>query len=299
MKGGDGDAASLGHTRAEPRETNVFVVRKPGFPELHPRRYRQRRRRLERSLAWGIPIGLVVLWQVASSRDWIDARIYPSPTDIVGTIEDLRDSGMLWSTVGISARRVLLGFALGAGVGLIFGFTMGISRLLRAGLEPLLSALYTVPKLALLPIFLTILGFGEAPVVVLIAVTVFFFVWIGTMSAIMAVPDGYQEAARSFRVNRLQMFRHVLLPAALPAIFVSLRMAAGVSVLVLVGIEFVIGGDGVGFLIDQGRRLFLLEQAYAGIVLAALLGFVFTSTVRLVGRALVPWDRSSTAGLAV
>ena len=100
------------------------------------------------------------------------------------------DDGRLLDATVVSVRRVLLGYVLGAAAGLVVGFPMGVSRVMRAALEPFSWAWYTVPKLALLPIFLAIFGFGETPVVVLIAVTVYFFVWISVMSAVLRVPVG-------------------------------------------------------------------------------------------------------------
>lgn len=273
----------------------VVEVREPTPAELDPSRFRQRRRVIEGALATGVPVALLVLWQVASSTGMIDQRLYPSPWDIIlSTRELVAERDLLWH-LGISIRRILLGYLLGVGVGVGAGLAMGVSRTLRAALEPLLSALYTVPKLALLPVFLTVLGFGEPPIVALIGVTVFFFVWISTLAAVLAVPDGYIEAARSLGVRGRTMFRHVILPASLPQIFVGLRIAAGVSVLMLIGVEFVIGGEGLGFLIEQGRTLLLLEQTYVGIVLSALLGLGFSALVRAIGRRLTPWAREIEA----
>lgn len=267
------------------------LVRRPGPAELRPGSFRRRRRTVEVGLAAGVPLVLLVAWQVASTQGWIDERIYPSPTDIVSRGRKLAADGELWHDVWLSSRRTLLGYALGAASGALAGLAMGASRLLRSALEPLLSALYTVPKLALLPIFLTVFGFGERPVVVLIAVTVFFFVWISTTAAVLAVPDGYRDAARVFQVSRWEMFRHVVLPASLPQIFVGLRIAAGVAVLMLVGVEFVIASDGLGHLIEQGRVLFIIGQTYVGIVVVALLGLAFVFLVRFVGRLLTPWAK--------
>ncbi len=103
--------------------------------------------------------------------------------------------------------------------------------------------------------FLIIFGVGEKPVIVILAVTVFFFVWIQTMASVMSVPEGYREAAVSFGVTRRQMFRHVILPAALPQIFVGLRIAAGVAVLTVIGVEFVFapGFAGLGYRINNAR----------------------------------------------
>src|SRR4029079_349766 len=121
-----------------------------------------------------------------------------------------------WHDVWVSTRRILWGYGIGVAAGLLFGYSMGMSRLLRASLEQTLNALYTVPKLAVLPLFLIILGFGEEPVIAVLAVTVFFFVWIQTMVSVAAVPNNYREAAASFGAQRWQMFRQVLFPASLP-----------------------------------------------------------------------------------
>ncbi|MCB0996297.1 MAG: ABC transporter permease [Acidimicrobiales bacterium] len=269
--------------------TSSGRVYRPGTAELAPKTYTRRRRSIEIGLAVAFPAALIGLWQLASSGDWIDGRLYPSPAEIISKTGELFSERDLGSDIWISVKRIIFGYVIGAALGLLFGITMGMFRLVRKAMEPTLVALYTVPKLALLPIYLTIFKFGEKPIIALIATTVFFFVWLSAMAAVMAVPDGYQEAARCFGVSRWQMFRHVVLPGALPQIFVGLRISAGVAVLVLVGIEFVLGGDGLGFVINQGRILGLIEQTYVGIVIVAAIGVIFSTLVRFIGRLLSPW----------
>jgi len=276
------------HATAQALSTRT-LARRPGRAELKPREARRQRRALEVSLAIGVPLALLLIWQLSSTREWIDSRLYPSPTDMWSECKRLWTKGLLWDATYISLKRTVVGFVIGSGFGVVVGFVMGMSRLMRAALEPLLSALYTVPKLALLPVFLTIFGFGEKSIYVLIAVTVFFFVWISTMTAVMSVPAGYREAAETFGAGRWHMVRHVLLPGALPQIFVGLRIAAGVSVLMLVGVEFMVGSQGLGFLINQGRQLLLLGQAYVGIALVAIMGYLFASLIRLIGHVMLPW----------
>lgn len=264
-----------------------WVIIEPGLAETRAAVYRRRRRIIETSLAIGVPAVLLALWQLAFWLEWIDQRFYPSPYEIL-TTEQLRERA-LWVDVWRSVRRLLLGYGIGAGMGLLVGVLTGASRWIRAGLEPLLTALYTVPKLALIPVFLTIFGFGDRPRYMLVAVTVFFFVWISTMSAIATVDKNYLEAAASFRSTRWQTFRHVLWPAALPQIFVGLRIGSSVGVLILVGVELVLSSDGLGHIIEQGRILFLPQQTYVGIVLASLLGVIFSYSIRLLGRVVVRW----------
>jgi len=271
------------------------LVRRPGRAEVDPNAARRRWTVTKAVLGISVPVAFVALWQIAATAGWIDRFLYPAPSRLASAAMEILEDGRLVDATLVSLRRVLLGYALGATAGLVVGFVMGMSRVVRAALEPFSWGWYTVPKLALLPVFLTIFGFGETAVVVLIAVTVYFFVWISVMSAVMAVPTGYREAAIMLRANRWEMFRHVLLPAALPEIFVGLRIAAGVAVLMLVGIEFVISDAGLGYLIEQGRTLLLLEQSYVGIIVVAVLGYVFALLVKLVGRLLIRWTAEDNA----
>lgn len=271
------------------------VRRRPGAAERDPKGHRRRRRTIELTLAIGVPVVLIALWQLASSQGWIDPKLYPAPTDLARRTPDLfRDQpgGRMGTDVWKSVQRILWGYFWGSLFGLAVGFLMGMSRLTRAALDPLLSALYTVPKLALIGVFLLILGFDEKPIITVIALTVFFFVWIQTMAAVMSVSAGFREAAASFGANRWQLFRQVLLPASIPQIFVGLRVAAGVTVLTVIGVEFVFapGNLGLGYRINNARQIVDPAQMYVAIIVSALLGVVFSWIVRFVGRRLAPWS---------
>jgi sulfonate transport system permease protein len=272
----------------------AILARRPGRAERDPAGHRRNRRILEMSLAIGVPLALLLLWQVASSQHWVNRTLYPAPSDVVRYSEKMfgdKPGGHMESDLWKSVQRILWGFFWGSLSGLVFGVVMGMSRTVRAALDPLLTALYTVPKLALIGIFLLALGFDERPVITVIALTVFFFVWIQSMSAVMTVAEGYREAALSFGANRWQLFRHVILPAALPQIFVGLRVAAGVTVLTMIGVEFVFAPEskGLGYRINNAKQIFDPRQMYLGVILAALLGVIFTWIVRIIGRALSPW----------
>lgn len=280
----------------EPTQTPAggrTVVRRPGPAERNPRRHYLTRRAVEIVMAILGPVLFVALWQISVDVGWLDARRISSPWDVI-TSSTLRDAEV-WRQTWITTKRMLTGFAIGTAAGLIVGIGMGVSRLLRATLESLLTALYTVPKIALLPVYLILFGFGESPRVYLIATVVFFFVWIYSMAAVMQVPAGYREAAESFDVSRWQMFRHVLLPGALPQIIVGLRVSAGVTVLMVISVELVLSSDGIGNLIERGRMLGIPDFTFVGIVISALLGVVFTFLVKVIGRRLTPWAKEDNA----
>ncbi|MGW2342738.1 ABC transporter permease [Streptomyces sp. NPDC001661] len=266
-----------------------LLVRAPGPEELHPTRARRRRRALELSLAVAVPLVLVLLWQLAAAQSWIDARIYPAPSTILADGWQRAADGELWPDVWATLKRVLAGYVIGTVSGYLLGLLMGSISLVRAALEPLLDALYVVPKLALLPIFLNMFGLGEGPQIALVAATVFFFVWISTMAAVISVPTGHRDAGQVFGASPWQMFRHVLLPASLPAVLVGARIAAGVAVLVIVASEQIAANDGLGHLIFDARALFQNDVMFVGIVCVAALGVLFSELVRLAGRFLTPW----------
>lgn len=287
--------AALGADRAAqadaapdgPAET--VLVRRPGPRERDPVRAHRRRLALEISLAVAVPTALILLWQLAAYRHWIDPRVYPAPSTIAADGWQRAADGKLWPDVWATLQRVIAGYAVGTAAGYAIGLLMGAVRIVRAALEPLLDALYVVPKLALLPVFLNMFGLGEGPQIALVATTVFFFVWISTMAAVMGVAEGYREAGQVFGAGPWQMFRHVLLPASLPQVLVGMRVAAGVAVLVIVASEQIAADNGLGHLIFDSRALFQNDVMFVGIVCVAVLGVVFSELVRFVGRRLTPW----------
>lgn len=256
-----------------------------------------RRRKLEVGLGIGVPIAFIAVWQLIASIGLIDQRFFPPPSTVGLAAVDMIADGSLLTNAWDTLRRILIGFFFGVISGAFVGLIMGVAPLVRAALDPILTALYMVPKLALLPLFLLVFGIGEVSFVALISVTVFFFVWLSTMAAFVSVPENYREVARSFNANPFQKFRHVLLPAALPDIFVSLRLSIGVAVLVVVGIEFVQSSSGLGWMIWNSWQLFQAPRMYVGIVAVAVMGVILTALVRWIGRLAIPWARDSGAQL--
>jgi ABC-type nitrate/sulfonate/bicarbonate transport system permease component len=274
----------------------VALVRRPGPAEVNPSRYFARQRRLQLTLAWAAAVVFICLWQAVSSARLIDNQFFPAPTAVWSEGVKLARSGVLGDNLWISAKRVLAGFALGGVAGVLTGMVLGTNRSLRAALDPLLSAFYTVPKLALLPLLLLVFGLGELPRILLVAISVFFVMWMTTMAAFLSTPEGYVDAAKSFGASRAQLFRHVQWPSALPQVFVGLRLSIGVAVLVVVGVEYVDASSGIGWLIWNSWSLFLATQMYVGIVAVALMGVIGTIVIKSLGRLLLPWSTTTDGG---
>jgi sulfonate transport system permease protein len=273
--------------------TREMMVRRPRGFDIDPVKHGRRRRLLYLALGIAVPVLLLGFWQIGADQGWINPTFYPSPLANLRELRRLFEDRDFGHDVYLTLKRLAWGWLWGCIFGLIFAYVMGMSRLVRAAFEPTLNALYTVPKIALLSIFLIIFGFKDEPVIILIAVTVFFFVWVPMQHEVMTVSESYREAASSFGANKWQMFRHVIWPATQPGLFVTLRVAASVSVLTVIGIEFAYAPEsrGLGYQILTAKNTFEPKIAYAGIFVAALIGVVFQAIVKRVGRLVVRWDR--------
>lgn len=282
----DGGSA-VSSTASVTGEQTVTLL--PGPGDIDPVGYQRRRRIIDVVLRIGTPIALLVAWQVTASAGVLDPRFFPAPSRIAETFVELIRSDLLVTELQVSIRRILVGFVAGALVGIFVGFALGLVRPLRVAFDPIISAFYTVPKLAILPLLLLIFGLGETPIILLIALGVFFIMAITTTAVVSQVPSGYREPAVTFGASPLQSFRHVLLPAVLPELFTGLRIAAGNAVLLTIGIEFVQGGRGVGYMIWNSWQLFLADRMYVGIVSVAVLGALFQGFIAFIGTRLSPW----------
>ena len=248
------------------------------------------------------PIAIFTFWQIGSVNGWWTRVFYPAPSDLWHKAFERFHHFDLWGDIWATVYRVLWGYFWGVLFGLLFAFVLGRVRILRKMTEPTLNALYTVPKITLISPFLIIFGFKDKPLIILIAITVFFFVWVPVQHAVMTVPSSQREAADSFGANAWQEFRHVTLPSTLPQIFVQLRVAASVAFLAVFGFEAVFTPSehgrqqGLGFMINNTRASIDMESAYAGVIIAALLGVIVSAVISRVGRAATPWANEETGG---
>lgn len=272
---------------------NRGIVREAQGFDRDPVGHARKRRIIYTTLGVAAPVLLLGYWQLAAKQGWINAKFYPAPTDWLEQLKQMFDKRDFATDLRLTLKRMLVGWFWGSFFGLLFAYAMGMSRIIRAALEPMFNMLYTVPKIALISPFLIIFGFRDLPVYVVIAVTVFFFAWVPTQAAVMSVSESFREAASSFGANRWQMLRHVILPATLPSVFVTLRVAASVSVLSVIGVEFAYApqSKGLGYVINTARQTFEPKIAYAGIFVAALIGVVFQWIVKRIGRLVVRWEK--------
>lgn len=237
------------------------------------------------------PLLVLVLWEVLVRIGTLNALFFPPPTFVFKTMYTMTLSGELPHEVGVSLRRVLLGFGLGAAPAVIIGLAMGWSSRVRAFVEPIIAATYPVPKIALLPMIMLIFGIGEMSKIVIIAVGAFFPAAINATAGVLGIAPTYFEVARNFGAGPYRTFTRVVLPGSLPIVFAGLRLGVGVALLLVVAAEFVAAREGVGAMIWLAWQTLRTEKLYAGIVSWAALGVATTHLLHWLERRLIRWSR--------
>jgi 1,4-dihydroxy-2-naphthoate octaprenyltransferase len=243
-----------------------------------------------RGLSLLSPVLLVALWELAVRMGWLDARFYPAPSRIFGTLSTLVENGSIFRDTGISLLRIGFGFLLGGIPAIVVGLLMGISPAVRALVQPIASAIYPIPKIALFPLIIVALGIGEPSKVFTIAVSVFFLVVLNVAASVLQVDAQYFEVARSFGAKGRDLFFTVALPASLPGIMTSIKLGMGFALTLIVGVEFVGANEGLGYLIWHSYELFAIDRMLAGLVVIALVGWFITLLLDEVEYLVVPWQ---------
>ena len=242
-----------------------------------------------------LPLGAAVLYEAAFRAGLVEARLLPAPSRILATLFDLAKTGELWTHVLATVLRVLAGFLIGAGVGTALGALTGASETARRLLDPTLQALRAIPSLAWVPLFILWLGIFEASKITLIAVGVFFPVYLGVMGAIANIDRKIVEVGRAFRLTRLQLARRILLPAILPDYIVALRSGLGLGFMFVVAAEIMGASEGLGFLLVDGQQLGKPDQILAAIIAFALIGKAADGFIVAASRPFLRWQDSFTA----
>jgi sulfonate transport system permease protein len=243
---------------------------------------------------WGIglvlPVALAVGWEFAVRAGLSDGRLMPPPSRIFWTFWELAESGELWRHILATTGRVAAGFGLGVAAGTLIGAIAGYSTFVNRLLDPTLQGLRAIPSIAWVPLFILWLGIFEASKVALIAVGVFFPVYLGVMGAILSVDRKIVEVGRIFRLSGTALVRRILLPAILPAYVLALRGGLGLGWMFVVAAEFMGASEGLGYLLVDGQQLGKPAQIVAAIITFAILGKLTDSLIAAATRPLLRWQ---------
>lgn len=219
-----------------------------------------------------LPLVLLALWQYLSTAGVFSPVQLPAPSKVLAAALDLAGRGQLGLHLAISTQRVLLGFSIGATLGLLLGAWVGLSRWAQLLAAPTIGALRAVPSLAWVPLLMLWIGIGENSKVTLIAIGAFFPVYTTVSAALAHVDSKLVEAARSFGIHGVKLFVSVQLPAVLPAVVSGLRLALAQAWLFLVAAELLGASMGLGFLLTDSQNNGRTDRLLLAIVLLAILG---------------------------
>lgn len=226
----------------------------------------------QRLLPWVFPILLIVFWQIASVSGLLESRILPAPTAVVSAFWELLSSGELWKHVKVSAGRAIIGLLIGGGLGLFLGLLNGSSKLASTLLDTTLQMIRNIPALALIPLVILWFGIDESAKLFLVAIGVFFPIYINTYHGIRSVDPQLIEMGQSYGLSRWQLYRDIILPGALPSILVGLRFALGLVWVLLIVAETISAQAGIGYMTMNAREFLQTDVVLVGILLYALLG---------------------------
>ena len=232
---------------------------------------------------------VIALWQVAISRRWIDPVFLPSPVAICEALWSLALSGDLWRHLSVSLMRIGAGWVIGTGLGLGVGVAMGLWSVTRAIGMPMVSAIYPIPKIALLPLFILWLGIGEAPKIVTIASGVFFPTIIATFSGIDSVPRNLIRMAQSFNMPVSGIIRKIVLPSALPGILAGFRISIATALLLVVTAEMIGAQFGIGAFLLTAGNLMQTDDLMAGVVILSILGLALGAILTVLEKTFLSW----------
>jgi sulfonate transport system permease protein len=237
-----------------------------------------------------LPVALAVGWEIAVREGFSNGRLVPPPSVIFRTFADLAATGELQRHALATLLRVAAGFGFGVVAGTIAGALTGYSALSHRLLDPTLQALRAIPSIAWVPLFILWFGIFEASKVILIAVGVFFPIYLGVMGAVISVDRKIVEVGRVFRLSGAAMVRRILLPAVLPAYVIALRSGLGLGWMFVVAAEFMGASQGLGFLLIDGQQLGKPAQIVAAIVAFAIIGKVTDWLIVLLTAPFLRWE---------
>lgn len=232
---------------------------------------------------------LILIAEWGTRTGWISALTLPRPSDVLQTFRELYASGGLFAHLGPSLSRLIIGAAIGASTGISVGVLIGLFSYVRSGLIPLVAALFPIPKIALLPLFVIWFGIGEGSKYALIAFGTFTPTVVATYGAVDNVDRSLIRMGQSFGLTWFSIVRKIVLPGAMPGILSGLRISLAIAIILLVAAEMLGAEFGIGAYILEAGSLYDLERLFAGVVMLSLLGVLTSGAIGLLERHLLDW----------
>lgn len=240
-------------------------------------------------LPWLLPLSILAIWQLSAQLGFLKSNVLPAPSAVFMAFWQLSLSGELWQHIQVSAARAAAGLAIGGGLGFVLGLINGTSRLASTLLDSSLQMIRNIPVLALIPLVILWFGIDEAAKLFLVALGVFFPIYINTYHGIRSVDPQLIEMGKSYGLSPFQLFRNIIFPGALPSILVGLRFALGLVWVILIVAETISAQSGIGYMTMNAREFLQTDIVVLGILLYALLGKVADLIAQRLETHLLRW----------
>lgn len=234
-------------------------------------------------------IVLIGLWEIGSRTGVIGQLILPAPSEVFRAFAELIETGTLWKHLSASLQRLVIGWSAGTLLGIAFGLAIGLFSVARTGLSPLVSAIFPIPKIALLPLFIIWFGIGEGSKVATILFGTFFPTVIATYGGVDNVDRNLIRMGQSFGLSWLSIVRKIIIPGALPAILSGFRISASIAIILLVAAEMIGAEFGVGAYILLAGSLMATDQLIAGVAILSMMGLTIAWLIGKAERYLLRW----------
>ncbi|MGY6155380.1 aliphatic sulfonate ABC transporter permease SsuC [Paraburkholderia graminis] len=254
-------------------------------------------RQVGASLApWVAPLLILLAWEAAARSGVLSTRVLPEPLAVVKAAWSLIQSGEMWADVKVSTWRAVSGFAIGGGIGLVLGLATGLFKPIEIALDSTVQMIRNIPALAMIPLVILWFGIEEQAKVFLVALGVFFPIYVNTFHGIRSVDSNLVEMARSYGVKGVALYRHVILPGALPSILVGVRFAFGLMWVTLIVAETISAQSGIGYMTMNAREFLQTDVVVVGILLYAALGKIADVLAKSLERVSLRWHPAYQRG---
>jgi len=237
------------------------------------------------------PVLVLVLWEAAVRAELLDGRFFPPPSAIFVNMYHLTLEGVLISDLSLSLFRVICGLLLGGIPAVVLAVLMARVRFFYYLLYPLVLLTYPLPKIALIPFVILLLGFGELSKITIVSLGAFYLVLLNTYYGVSNIDKVHFEVAKIGKYRNIDIWRFIILPGAMPAIFHGIRLAVGICLILIVAAEFIGSSSGIGYRIWVSWEMFRPAQMFAALFVLAAMGWFFNIALERLERALTPWRR--------
>jgi sulfonate transport system permease protein len=250
----------------------------------------RKKRRIEGTLPWLIPIAIIIIWEVIVDAGMIDTTYVPSPSAVGSQAITLWQEGTLQQNIGISLYRATIGLLIGGTIGFTLGVANGLSRISNLLFNSTVQMVRNIPHLALIPLIIIWLGIGEPAKVTLVAIGVMFPIYINTLHGIQSIDPKLIEMGRSYQLSKWQMLTKIIFPGAMPTILMGIRYALGVMWTTLIVSETISSSSGIGYMETNAQQFLDMPTIFLAIIIYAILGKVSDWIAALLESIMLDWQ---------